>query len=60
MTSAVALSAIEASRKFTDRKDAEARLAQAQRDLNAKVISPQDYQRLTEECLKIIRSCEPA
>lgn len=58
MTSASALSAIEANRKFTHRKDAEARLSQAQRDLDARVISPEDYQQICEDCLKIIRSSQ--
>lgn len=56
MTSAAVLSALEANRRFTDMKDAEARLSQARRDLDAKVISEREYQEVCEECLEIIRA----
>jgi len=57
MTSAVVLSALEANRKFTDLKDAEARLSQARRDLDARVISEDEYQQISEDCVKTIRAC---
>jgi len=56
MTSAAVLSALEANRRFTDLKDAEARLSQARRDLDARVIDEQEYQEITDVCLKIIRA----
>lgn len=58
MTAAVTLKALEANRMFTDLKDAEARLAQAQRDLKAGAIDKDFYKRETDVCLKIIRACQ--
>lgn len=58
MTSAAVLSALESNRRFTDFKDAKARLSQASRDLEAKVIDSDEYHRIAEDCLKIIRAVE--
>lgn len=49
--------ALEANRRFTDLKDAEARLSQARRDLEARVINEDEYETITDVCLKIIRAC---
>lgn len=49
--------ALEANRRFTDLKDAEARLSQARRDLAAKVIDQDEYETITDVCEKIIRAC---
>ena len=54
MTSTAVLSALESNRRFTELKDAQSRLSQAQRDLEAKVISTDEYQEITEMCIKII------
>lgn len=56
MTAAVTLHALEANRRFTDLKDAEARLKQARRDLKAKVIDMETYERETDICQIIIRA----
>jgi hypothetical protein len=56
MTAQVITNALEANRRFTDLKDAEARLSQAQRDLKAKVISHEEYETITDVCVKIIRA----
>ncbi|MBM96880.1 MAG: hypothetical protein CMI09_13670 [Oceanospirillaceae bacterium] len=57
MTAATVTRALEANRRFTDLKDAEARLAQARRDLDAKVIDADEYETITDVCQKIIRAC---
>lgn len=57
MTAAVTLDALEANRRFTDLKDAEARLKQAGRDLKAGVIDIDTYETETDVCQKIIRAC---
>ena len=58
MTAAATLKALEANRIFTDLKDAEARLAQAARDLKAGAIDMATYQTETDVCTKIIRACQ--
>ena len=58
MTSTAVLSALESNRRFTELKDAQSRLSQAQRDLEAKVISTDEYQEITEMCIKIIRASQ--
>ena len=55
---AATLKALEANRIFTDLKDAEARLAQAARDLKAGAIDMATYQTETDVCTKIIRACQ--
>ncbi|ASP39683.1 hypothetical protein CHH28_13815 [Bacterioplanes sanyensis] len=56
-STAVVNKALEANRRFTDLQDAKANLEQARRDLDAHVISQDEYQTITDVCLKIIRSC---
>ncbi len=56
MTAAIMKNALEANRRFTDLKDAEARLAQARRDLDARVIDADEYETITDVCQKIIRA----
>ena len=58
MTSAATLKALESNRRFTDLKDAEARLAQASRDLIARVISQEEYVTISDVCQKTIKSCQ--
>ncbi len=58
MTSAKTLSALEANRRYTDMKDAQATMAQARRDLDARVIDEDEYTHICDVCVKIIRSCE--
>lgn len=58
MTAATMKRALEANRRFTDLKDAEARLAQAQRDFQAGFIDEHDYQTTADVCLKIIRASQ--
>lgn len=58
MTSAKILSALEANRRFTDLKDAQARLDQARRDLDAGAIDEQEYSNICDVCVKIIRSSQ--
>ncbi|MCY0966753.1 hypothetical protein [Parathalassolituus penaei] len=57
MSTIAVKNALEANRRFTDLKDAEARLSQARRDLDAKVIDEDEYETITDVCLKIIRAC---
>ncbi|MDO6681550.1 MULTISPECIES: hypothetical protein [unclassified Oceanobacter] len=57
MTAPAVTRALEANRRFTDLKDAQARLSQAQRDFDAKVISEEQYLTVTDVCQKIIRAC---
>ncbi|MFK4754425.1 hypothetical protein [Oceanobacter antarcticus] len=57
MTAPAVTRALEANRRFTDLKDAQARLSQARRDLEAKVIDEDEYHTVTDVCLKIIRAC---
>ena len=56
MTAPAVTRALEANRRFTDLKDAQARLSQARRDLEAKVIDEDEYHTVTDVCLKIIRA----
>jgi len=56
MTTATIKRALEANRRFTDLKDAEARLSQARRDLDARVINTDEYETIIDVCQKIIRS----
>lgn len=58
MTSLVTIHALEANRRFTDLKDAQARLKQACRDLKAGVIDTDTYETETDVCQKIIRACQ--
>lgn len=58
MTSAKTLSALEANRRFTDLKDAQARMDQARRDLEARAITAEQYAHECDVCIKIIRSCQ--
>ena len=58
MTATATLKALEANRIFTDLKDAEARLAQAARDLKAGAIDKSTYLTETDVCMKIIRACK--
>ncbi|WP_430462607.1 hypothetical protein ACQUQU_07425 [Thalassolituus sp. LLYu03] len=58
MTSAKILNALEANRRFTDLKDAQARMDQARRDLDARVINDEEYAHICDVCIKIIRSCQ--
>jgi len=58
MTAAATLKALEANRVFTDLKDAEARLEQAQRDLKAGVIDETAFHHESDVCIKIIRACQ--
>lgn len=58
MTAQVMSRALEANRRFTDLKDAEARISQARRDLDAKVIDEDEYNTTVDVCLKIIRACK--
>lgn len=57
MTAAHITRALEANRRFTDLKDAEARLAQADRDLKARTIDAEEHANITDVCQKIIRAC---
>ena len=57
MSTLAVKNALEANRRFTDLKDAEARLSQARRDLDAKVIDEDEYETISDVCLKIIRAC---
>ncbi|WP_221794847.1 hypothetical protein [Oceanobacter mangrovi] len=57
MTAQAMHRALENNRRFTDLKDAEARLSQARRDLAARVISEEEYETIADVCLKIIRAC---
>ncbi len=57
MTAATITRALEANRRFTDLKDAEARMSQARRDLEARVIDSDEYETITDVCQKIIRAC---
>ncbi|MCD8520984.1 MAG: hypothetical protein LRY66_15650 [Saccharospirillaceae bacterium] len=56
MTARSILNALEANRRFTDLKDAEAQLAQARRDLEAGVIDKEEYSNIADVCRKIIRA----
>lgn len=56
MTAAVTLHALEANRRFTDLKDAEARLKQAKRDLKAGAIDEDTYETEADVCQMIIRA----
>lgn len=58
MTAIAVRNALEANRRYTDLKDAEARLSQAERDLKAGVIEESEYQTVCEVCLKIIRASQ--
>ena len=52
------LTALEANRRYTDLKDAEGRMAQARRDLQAGVIDELEYSHICDVCVKIIRSSQ--
>jgi hypothetical protein len=58
MTAVATLHALESNRRFTDLKDAQARLKQAGRDLKAGVIDTDTYETETDVCQKIIRACQ--
>ncbi|UXD87404.1 gas vesicle protein GvpG [Thalassolituus hydrocarboniclasticus] len=56
MTARAVLNALEANRRYTDLKDAEARLSQARRDLDAGAIDEEEYSHIADVCRKIIRA----
>jgi len=58
MTSPQTLNALESNRRYTDMKDAEGRMAQARRDLEAGVINKSEYSTICDVCVKIIRASQ--
>ncbi len=56
MTARTVLNALEANRRYTDLKDAEARLDQARRDLDAGTINAEEYSNIADVCRKTIRT----
>ncbi|QQD24245.1 hypothetical protein GJQ55_07030 [Venatoribacter cucullus] len=56
MTALHTLRALDSNRRFTERKEAEGRMAQARRDLDAGVIDAEEYAYIFELCRKIIRA----
>ncbi len=56
MTAQAVRDALEGNRAYTDYKDAQARLAQAERDLKCGFIEEQEYLRIVDVCQKMISS----
>ncbi len=58
MTAPHTLKALDANRRFTERKEAEGRMEQARRELEAGIIDEQEFVYISELCRKIIRAAE--
>lgn len=56
MTAQAVRDALEGNRAYTDFKDAQAQLAQAERDLKCGFINELEYLRIADVCIKTIRS----